>query len=187
MSTLRVVGLDLSLTSSGLAFLSTGDGDIELRSKSVKSATAGYDLVKRSHRLGTMTDKIVADVLAFKPQLAVIESPAPNQKSGQHHDRSGLWWLVANILISDGWPVMEVSTTTLKKYASGSGNANKLDVAIAVTKRYAWCDFKTDDEADAIVLAAIGARLHGHPIEASLPKSQLDAMKPLTPLEIINA
>jgi Holliday junction resolvasome RuvABC endonuclease subunit len=58
-------------------------------------------------------------------------------------------------------PVLEVAPTTLKLFGAGKGNAKKLEMVSAVTKRYGR-EFDTDNKADAfagaqLMLCAIGA------------------------------
>lgn len=170
---MRVVGLDLSLTSSGVALILDGQiitiGRIE--SKPVADAT----LADRRDRLRNVYRQV--ESFAVYADLAVVESPSFGQgRQGGSHDRAGLWWLVVDVLLAARIPVSEVSPAARAKYATGKGNAGKAAVVSAVTRRYDR-EFGTDDEADALVLAAMGARHLGCPIEASLPATHLDAMR----------
>lgn len=167
-----VVGLDLSLTATGIATLRghTAPKVQTLRSKGAKDAS----LDERTMRLHNLARDII--IAACIADVVVIEQPAYNQTGGSHHDRSGLWWLVVDGLAFEELKVVEVTPQAVKKYATGKGNASKDQVAIATTKRYPNVDVTNNNEADAFVLAAIGARLAGHPIEASLPQAHLDAL-----------
>ena len=51
---------------------------------------------------------------------------------------------------------------------------------LAVAKRYPHVDVQDNNQADALVLAAIGARLAGHPIEDGLPKANVEALAKVT-------
>lgn len=182
---MRVVGLDPSLTSTGMAFATVDGAGVQLSTKTHKSnAKKDPTLADRGGRLHRLSEKIITDACQFQPELVLVEEPAHNQKSGHHHDRSGLWWLSVKGMIDSGLQVHEISITTLKKYATGSGAAAKEAVVIAATRRYPEVEFVTNDEADALILAAIGCRLLGAPIEPSLPKTNLDAMAVLKKLEI---
>lgn len=166
-----VVGLDLSLTATGVATIyQDGLGDAD----TVASKTMGGLLYGRTVRLNSLEVKIHQAV----PMNAIvaIETPAHNQTSGHHHDRSGLWWLVVSGLIGSGHTVYEVATTQVKKYATGKGNASKMEVMAAAIKRYPQFDIANDNEADAVILAAFLRRALGHPIEESLPKVNIDAL-----------
>lgn len=166
-----VVGLDLSLTSTGWARV-TDAGTIttgRIQSKGAKSAT----LAERQARLLDLTAQIVG--AAWSADLVVIEGPSFGQhrQSGQH-DRAGLWWLVVHQLVSVT-QVVEVPPASRSKYATGKGNAAKDTVLLAVARRFPTVDITGNDEADALVLAAMGARHLGTPID-DMPLTHTTAM-----------
>lgn len=174
---MKVVGLDLSLTSTGVA-VATQDGAItdRITTKPTPNAT----LRDRVARLGMMAS-LTCDH-AKGADLIVIEQPAYSRTGGSTHDRSGLWWLVVGKL-SGLYPVVEVAPTCRSRYATGRGNASKDDVLSAVIRRYPHVDVNGNDEADALILAAMGARHLGHPLERpglkpmhALPTPHLKAM-----------
>ena len=76
--------------------------------------------------------------------------------------------------------VYEVSTTQVKKYATGKGTASKMEVMAAAIKRYPQFDIANDNEADAVILTAFLARALGRPIEESLPQANLAALEKFT-------
>lgn len=78
-------------------------------------------------------------------------------------------------LYLQGHPIAEVPPANLKRYAVGKGNAAK-DEVLAAAIRYLHADITGNDIADAVVLAAIGARHLGQPIEGALPQANLTAM-----------
>ena len=165
-----VAGIDLSLTSTGLAVIGPDGVQVHrIQSKGHKDAT----LIERVVRLRRIAVEL--DDRLTGGDLIVIEQPAYSRTTGHMHDRSGLWWLIVNSL---SWhtPVVEVAPTARCKYATGKGNASKDAVLAAVVRRYPDVDVTGNDVADALVLAAMGARALGHPIEASLPQTHLDAM-----------
>ncbi|MCI2958205.1 hypothetical protein MN032_10900 [Agromyces atrinae] len=168
-----VVGLDLSLTATGYASIrpQAPTRVQTIKSKGAKDAT----LAQRAERLHALSAEILGSSLAA--DIVVIEQPAYNQTGGSHHDRSGLWWLVTDALVPIVERVIEVTPPTLKKYATGKGNASKDEVLAAVIRRYPDIEVTNNNEADALVLAAVGARLAGHPIEASLPAANLAALE----------
>jgi crossover junction endodeoxyribonuclease RuvC len=155
----KVVGIDLSLTSTGVA-VATQDGAVtdRITSKPVKDAT----LQDRATRLTNLRREIVAHCGAA--DLVIIEGPSYGSTTGHQHDRAGLWWMVVSFL-SMTHNVVEVAPKTRMRYATGKGNASKDDVLSAVIRRYHTVDVNGNDEADALVLAAMGARHLGHPIE----------------------
>ena len=96
MSNARVMGIDLSLTSTGIALASEGSmvGLTRIQTTGKRADT----LVQRRNRLYGITMKIRDLVHTYSPDLVVIESPS----YGSQHDRSGLWWLVVDRIISNG-------------------------------------------------------------------------------------
>jgi crossover junction endodeoxyribonuclease RuvC len=174
---MRIVGLDLSLTNTGVAIIEQRPDVLAVDLHSVSSKGSQSDnLTERHNRLDGLRDRIMGYVGAA--DLAVIEQPAFSRTTGSQHDRSGLWWLVMDALHlwgDEGPAVVEVTPGGLKKYATGSGSAGKDEVLLAVARRYPDIDVRTNDQADALVLAAMGARHLGHPID-DMPKAHLAAM-----------
>lgn len=169
-----VVGIDLSLASTGIARIDTAWGTTtvdRIVSKGKKDACL-FDRYTRLDRIACQAAKLAEDA-----DLVVIEGPSFGQsRQGGEHDRAGLWWMVAQLILCFPTPLVEVPPATLKKYATGKGNAPKDAVLAAVVRRYPDVDVAGNDQADALVLAAMGARRLGEPIEASLPIAHLDAM-----------
>lgn len=167
---MTVIGLDLSLTASGM---SDGAKTWVHKSKGQKSDS----LRQRWDRLRGLTDTIVGSCMFAG--LVVIEQPAYASNSGHMHDRSGLWWLVLDGLACSGTPVVEVAPSQLKKYATGKGNAAKGLVLDATARRLPDIDTGADDNrADALWLACMGLDHLGTPV-VDLPAAQravLDAV-----------
>lgn len=173
---MRIIGLDLSLTATGVAIIEDGETTVHtVTSKGELSAS----LAERSARLVRLIDEIAALALEVDPDLVVIEQPAFSRTTGHHHDRSGLWWLTVDALHVNTIPVAEVTPSGLKKYATGKGNADKDAVLLAVARRYPAVEIRNNNEADALVLAAMGADHLGHPI-TDMPvinRAALDAVR----------
>jgi len=77
--------------------------------------------------------------------------------------------------------IVWVTPATVKKYATGRGNAPKVAMIVAARERLGL-DSLDDNEADAAWLRAIGCELAGHPL-AAMPKvnrSALDVLEPLS-------
>lgn len=168
-----IVGLDLSLTSTGIAVIDTTTGTrlVERITSKGKADASLHDRYLRLLRLSS----IIADIVHGKhADLVVIEQPAFSRQTGHQHDRSGLWWLVFHAIGSH--PIAEVAPTARAKYGTGKGNAGKDAVLAAVVRRYADVEVEGNDDADALILAAMGARWLGKPIEDSLPIAHLAAM-----------
>lgn len=148
----RVLGIDPSLTCTGLA----GHG--------------WTDTIKPGDRRGadrlvwirdTLTDRWLAGV-----DLVAMEGPAySRQGQAGHHEGAGLWWLIRIALASKGVPAAVVTPGSLKLYATGKGGAGKDVVMREVARRFPWFE-GGEDEADAVVLAAMAADHLGEPMVA---------------------
>lgn len=171
-----VVGLDLSLTSTGIARIWIDHDPAApphtLVDRVTSSGTEAATLLERHTRLLALRKQISS--LALPADLAVIEGPSYGSKTGKQHDRSGLWWAVVRNLLMNDVPVVEVPPPTRARYACGKAAA-KDAVLAAVVRRYSDVEVTGNDEADALVLAAMGARHLGVPID-DLPKTHLAAM-----------
>lgn len=166
---MKIVGLDLSLTSTGLALIVDGIADV-LR---FTTATAGADTTARHRRLKRIADEVHEWCTAA--DLVVIEGPSYGSTTPHQHDRSGLWWLAVHRVLDAGLPLAVVPPSSRARYATGKGNAPKDAVLAAVVRRYPAVDVTGNDQADALLLAAMGARRLGHPID-TVPKLCLTAI-----------
>lgn len=181
MSDRFVIGIDLSLTGTGLADLSVDKGRFDNVETYGTKGKRGDNYKRRGDRLREMADYIYSWATAgpVDPALVVIEGPSLGNRQGSQFDRSGLWWLVVDQFMQNGIDVLVVPPKTRAKYATGNGNSGKDVVVAHVIEQYGhlWEGYvRNDNEADAMVLAAIGARYLDHDIDEDLPQSNLDAM-----------
>ena len=170
----RVIGIDLSMTSTGLAVID--DGTIETHTVTSK-ADAGTlrSFLTRSQK---MADDIDYAVSLRPTDLVVIEGLIFHGISSSLDKIHAHWWMVVNSIceLVDQEPVV-INSSQRCLYAIGKGSAKKDIVLAAVIKRYPQADPAGNDEADAVIFAAMGARHLGHPVEDSLPLANLEAMK----------
>lgn len=143
---MKIIGLDLSLTSTGVA----GDGWTDTivpgsrrgheRLQFIRDAIGDYT---------RMTDFVVIEGLGF----------------GHDRDRAnaGLSWIVRHDLWRRDLGYGLVPPSNRMKYATGKGQADKDAVLLAVARRFEWFD-GGNDEADALVLAAMGYDRAGAPL-----------------------
>lgn len=166
----RIVGLDLSLTQTGVARI---EGEW-MATGVLKPTSMGHQRIEFLRSQIGMT--------CLHADLVVVEGPSfgsPSQRQRGHHERAGLWWIVTQMLWDSGRPFAVVTPGQLKKYATGKGTASKPEVLIAVVKRLpAGASISTTDEADAFVLAAMGADHLGCPVVAmpALHRAALSAV-----------
>jgi len=178
----KIVGLDLSLTGTGLAVLAGQHASLHR----FGTGTAGDEWDARLGRLESLTEAALSYVCAGPaPRLVVLEAPAYSRTTGQVHDRAGYWWSVYRALRQRGLPVLVIEPTRRAKYATGRGNAGKDEVLAAVVRRYPWAEVANNDHADALALAALGSRLLGQPVEESLPQAHLSALDGVSLTDIL--
>lgn len=164
----RVIGLDLSLTATGIAY---ADGT---------TATIKTDQKDGDRRLlhiegvvlwaaGECQGPMGADMW---PDLAVIEDLPINAKG------AGITGMVQGVvralLIRAGVPYVLIPPGTLKKYATGNGGATKADMRVALLQR-TGVDLRDDNQVDAAWLRFMGLDWLGHPV-VNLPKAQREAL-----------
>jgi crossover junction endodeoxyribonuclease RuvC len=182
------MGLDLSLTGSGVAVLRSPERVAFSDDPAAEVYTFGergsnsdtlYERIERIERLVELILGVVHNSMEW-PDVVMIEQPAYDQSTGKTHDRSGLWWDVVRSLAKiKAIPVIEVGTSKVKIYATGKGTNRKDAIMAAAIRRYPEIEISNNNESDAAVLAAMGMRLLGAPIEESLPQTHLRAMEGL--------
>jgi Holliday junction resolvasome RuvABC endonuclease subunit len=160
-----IVGLDPSLTSTGLA-LPSGP-------QTITSEPCGDLLADRMGRIANISATIVGQVP--HGAVVVIEAPALSRNVGQAHLRAGLWWLIAIELADRSCCVVDVKPNVLKKFATGNGNASKADMRMALFQR-TGIDNPDDNQVDATWLRYAGLQLMDHHDAITLPKTQLAAL-----------
>lgn len=148
----QVVGLDPSLTSTGLA---TVNGALTIISK-----PGNDDLLRLRRIVATVLDHCHANFA----DLVVIEGLSYGSTTGKATDRAGLHWLIRDALDSAHIPVALVTPAARAKYATGKGNAGKDAVLIDVVKRWPMVLVANNNEADAVVLLAMGLDYLGDPL-----------------------
>lgn len=166
------VGLDLSLTSTGVAVIH-GDRVTVARVKSTPVPNGTSE--DQASRMSVIARTILDGIPVTEHTHVGVEGPSFGSKGTAAHILGGLWWIVRDVLRCAGLPVTVVPPTVVKKYATGAGNAGKDEVLAAVVRRYPHVDVRGNDEADALVIAAILARLTGFPID-DMPQSHLAAL-----------
>lgn len=155
----RIVGLDVSLTGTGVAALYR-DGRV-VTDTFVTKGRRGDSIQARGHRMDEIAEGVAAWLTPERPELIVFEGPVSVARpGGSTWDRAGLWWRLMDMALAVA-PVAIAAPTARAKWAAGKGNADKAAVAVAVARRYPSVDLSTSDEADALALAAMGAQRVG--------------------------
>jgi len=142
-----ILALDLSLAGTGVASISSG----EFLIKTLKPPKTAKDGMGRLHWI---LDQIKIATVQDKPSLVVMEDMAYAARD-RNHERAGLAYLVRYFLWGAKIPYVLVAPTSLKKFTTGSGKAEKSSVMMTVFKRWG-VESKNDNEADAYSLLRIG-------------------------------
>lgn len=160
MTTPTVIGLDLSMTATGVALpdgttltikpKGTGDGRLLYIRDQIGQAVRGTDA------------------------LIVLEDMPARLMANAAKAVGFVHGAVRSLLLEEGFQYAAVSPATLKAYATGKGNADKTAMAIAALKR-AGLEFADDNCCDAWWLRATGLDHLGVP-EIVLPQVQRDRL-----------
>lgn len=181
-----IVAIDPSLTSTGLAVLGPSQTSPYWAVRTIRSAppvappNPALASVRRMEKIVHQLRLAIEELcLGVRPTYFVIEAPAFSKNVGMAHERAGLWWMIYQAAAGYGHvPILVVKPNLRAKYATGNGGAGKDQVLLAASRRYPGVPMTNNNEADAVVLAAMGARVLGHPVD-QLPRTHLDAMKTL--------
>jgi Holliday junction resolvasome RuvABC endonuclease subunit len=155
-----VVAFDPSLSSTGVA---TAAETFTIRTK--PDDPARLDVIYTAAEM-VLTPRTSCD-------YAVIEDlPANAQSAGLTGMAQGVIRLA---LVRNQIPFAVVPPASLKKFATGKGNATKPDLRLELYKR-TGIDLRDDNQVDAWWLRQIGLHLTGHPDAITLPKMHTDAL-----------
>lgn len=171
---LTVLGLDLSLTSTGGALGSGGALGGQPYTFLIRSARKGWA------RMDSQVNRIGQAVKEYDPDLIAVEGPAYHSaaQGSYWHENAGLWWEVTTRIWKSGRPMVIIAPSVLKKFATGKGNADKGDMRIAAVTRFGLTQIGPD-EADALWLAAACCQQYGLPL-VKLPAEQVAALTALS-------
>ncbi|MFF0597840.1 Holliday junction endonuclease [Streptomyces antibioticus] len=168
MTGFRVLGLDLSMTASGICL---PDGT----TKTIKTVQKDGD-----RRLQHIVDQVglalgdEADGTRDGCDLVVMEEAPPGLKGPAIKAIHMVHGAVRLRLIDFGTPYAVINPTVLKAYATGSTSADKTAMAMAAYKRTGR-EFADSDQCDAAWLRWAGLDWLGRP-EFSLPAAQRDRL-----------
>jgi Holliday junction resolvasome RuvABC endonuclease subunit len=162
---LRVLGLDLSLTATGVCLTDGATLTIKTRQKD------------GDHRLVHIEDALTSMIGDGSTiDVAVIEDLP------KHAMAAGITGMVHGVaravLLRAGIPYALVVPATLKAFATGKGAGDKTPMVMAAYKR-AGREFGDDNQCDAAWLRWAGLDWYGQP-EFSLPQVQRDRLQKVT-------
>jgi crossover junction endodeoxyribonuclease RuvC len=168
------VGIDPSLTSTGVAVLV--DGRLRHFGRYGRDGHNGASWASRSNRVRQSRSMVYrAAVTCGRPDCVVIEGhPYAVGNQGNEFDRAGLWHLIFEAFAARDIPVVVVDNKKAKAWVTGAGNASKPDMMAVIDAWYLgqiepplskWRKKDNpDDVADAIAYATMAAFKLGDPI-----------------------
>lgn len=164
-----VVGLDLSVTGTGIAYRDGSTGTVKTRQKD------------GDHRLGQIEQAVqiaVGDGEQLGPVVDLVVLEDIPRDSFSAKPIAMVHGVVRNLLNKLGIPYALVVPATLKFYATGKGSGDKVPMALAAYKR-AGREFEDDNQMDAAWLRWAGLDWLGCP-EFSIPAAQRKALEKAT-------
>ncbi len=164
-----VVGLDLSLTGTGVACAGG--------TRTIKS-NAKLDTEPRVHKIIEELFSAIDEMSNKSGSLFVIEGLAFASKTGSVAERAFLHHEVRYQLWQQGKRFAVVPPTTLKGFVSGKGNSDKDTMVICVTKLWPEFGASNNNESDAVGLYQMGVtHAMGKPLGTDIPQSQKKFME----------
>ena len=150
---MKILGLDLSLTGTGVAVI---EGGKLVTSDLIKSKPSGPRPKDEARRIQGIVDKISEHIDTYSPDLVVIEGIAFMAKNTTALAQlAGLNYLVRALLLNRGIDFIIVAPSTLKKFITGKGNSQK-DVMMLETYKQYGLSLLDDNIVDAHGLAQVG-------------------------------
>jgi Holliday junction resolvasome RuvABC endonuclease subunit len=149
-----VLGLDLSLTGTGICVVQSnaGDGKGLLATINTTAKTRTEDrLITIRHTIAQASSGVDA---------AIIEGLSYGSVGGAQAERSALHWMVRVDLYQLGVPYVVVTPMSLKKFVCGTAKAEKSMMIREVYRRWNVVA-ANDNEADAAALAHLGLVYYG--------------------------
>jgi crossover junction endodeoxyribonuclease RuvC len=158
MSRPSILGLDLSLTATGYC----RDGECGR----IVTKLRGWERV--ACILQTVQD------LAGDADVVVVEGYSFGSRGNTLFQIAELGGIVRFDLCRNGTPYVDVAPGTLKKYATGKGNAGKDEMIAAAIRRFGF-EGSDNNEADAFLLWCMASHAYGEPV-ATVTQVQAEAL-----------
>jgi Holliday junction resolvasome RuvABC endonuclease subunit len=149
-----VLGLDLSLTGTGMCVVQSNAGD----GKGLLATINTTAKTRTEDRLITIRRHIAQ--ASSGVDAAIIEGLSYGSVGGAQAERSALHWMVRVDLYQLGVPYVVVTPMSLKKFVCGTAKAEKSMMIREVYRRWN-VEAANDNEADAAALAHLGLVYYG--------------------------
>lgn len=166
-----ILGIDPSLTSTGYSIIKKGN---LLDSGTIKTKPSNKTPTEETLRLRSIKNSICEIIEKYTPALVVIEGLAfMARNTTALVQLSGLNYMIRDELISRDIQFIVVAPTSLKKFITGKGNAQKDHIMLSIYQNFGQTFFD-NNIADSYGLAAIGAAIKDEPIKkTTLPQKEV--------------
>ena len=172
-----IAGIDPSLTGLAICISEcVSDCDVHMRrftSEASKDGMAGR--FKRYRQLVRSTNNFLHQ---HDLELILLEGYSYASKGKAILDIAEFGGLLRKSLlydaVNDGIRILEIPPSALKKFITGKGNVSKMEMCVAIAKRYD-VEYATNDEYDAYALAQMGAAILG---KTRITKAQAAVVAP---------
>lgn len=168
----RILGIDSSLTSSGMARIDASvsnpfEGPVEPPAIDVWRVPSKPS---QNRSAAAMSARITEIISAMEPHIRAADAVGLEGLSGGIQGSAAqvlpwLWGRIVDTCVSLATPLIIIPPSLRCKYATGKGNAAKDAVLASAIRRWPQVDITGNDEADALVIAAIVARNKGVPVD----------------------
>ena len=149
---MKYIGIDPS-TKTGLVVLNE-DGNV-LVDKEITSK-----IKEDPQRFMDITDQVIKHFYDTSDVIA-IEGFAYGAKGRGVSAQYGIGWQIRAELIRQGFKYIDIPPTSLKKFATGKGNAPKDALVLPIYKKWNY-EHSSNDVRDAYVLAQMARGIHGN-------------------------
>lgn len=162
---LRIVGVDTSLASTGVASWLLADPGVGPKlvgaEAIVTASTAHATHVDRARRVKRIAREV--ELWTRHPDtLMVIEGLGFSRGATTNaSDLAHLWWTVVSRHLDFDGQVAVVGPTLLKKWTTGVGNCDKAALAAVVARLCPQVHVVSSDVSDALALSLLGQHLIG--------------------------
>lgn len=161
---MNVMGLDLSLTGTGIVVIDKA-GEVVL-SRTISSK------LRDMERLAHIRAEIASILSGASPIMTCIEGYSMGSRAGQLASIGELGGVVKLLLYRNGFRYTIVAPTQLKKFVTGKGNSMKDEIMMNVYKRWGW-EAKDNNQADAYGLGRIALALEGEDENLIAPQKEV--------------
>ena len=165
-----VIGLDISLTKTGIAVVKA-DG-LVLHSGLIKSKPTGDtpkdEVIRLTGICRQIFEQLDKTLGKSKPDLVMIENFAFMARNTTALTQiAGVSYMIRAELVKRNWPFILVAPTSLKKFVTGKGNADKNQMMMMIFKDYTF-ESLDDNTADSYALAVCGLALLGKELHKTI-------------------